>query len=248
MSFRDHFSRRAADYSRFRPAYPEALFAHLASLVPGRQVACDCATGSGQAAVALARHFGQVLATDASPEQLALATADDRVSYAVAYAEQIPVRGGTLDLVTAAAAVHWFDLDSYYAEVRRALRPEGIIAVWSYYTFESEPAIDELIDRYAHEIVGSYWPDRMHLNQSRYETLPFPFHRVDAPRFYAEATWTLEHLLGFASTWSASQRYEARHQRSALAEIAGELEDAWGGPERRVRLRWPLHMLIGRCE
>jgi hypothetical protein len=53
MTFPDHFSDHADLYEAFRPAYPEALFAYLTSLVPAHDLAWDCATGNGQAAVAL---------------------------------------------------------------------------------------------------------------------------------------------------------------------------------------------------
>ena len=46
------------------------LFTYLASLCPAHDLAWDCATGNGQAAVALAPHFEQVIATDASAQQI----------------------------------------------------------------------------------------------------------------------------------------------------------------------------------
>ena len=72
MSFKDkdHFSGHAACYQQFRPNYPDALFAYLASLCPAHELAWDCATGNGQAAVALAPHFDSVIATDASAQQI----------------------------------------------------------------------------------------------------------------------------------------------------------------------------------
>ena len=56
MSFKDkdHFSGHAGCYEAFRPTYPDALFEYLASLCPLRELAWDCATGNGQAAVPLA--------------------------------------------------------------------------------------------------------------------------------------------------------------------------------------------------
>jgi len=57
VTFRDQFSKQAALYSQCRPGYPAELFDYLASIAPGHSVAWDCATGSGQAAVPLARFF-----------------------------------------------------------------------------------------------------------------------------------------------------------------------------------------------
>ena len=245
MSFRDHFSRRAAAYARYRPTYPDALYARLAELARGSGAALDCATGSGQAALALVRYFDRVLATDGSHDQLTRAGRHERVIYARAYAEHVPARDHTFDLVTVAAAAHWVDLDRFYAEVRRVVRPGGVVALWGYYMFQSEPAIDAVLDRYAHQVLAPHWPERMHFNQERYTTLPFPFERVALPKFQAEAHWTLEETRGYMATWSAVQRYQDAHGRESIEEIAADLERAWGG-NRRVHLRWPLHMLVGR--
>ena len=247
MSFRDHFSGRAAEYARYRPTYPEALYEYLASLAPGHGLAWDCATGSGQAAIEVAKHFRHVLATDGSTLQLEKAVPDARVSYATAYAEGVPVADHSVDLITVAAAAHWFTFDPFYEEVRRIARPGGVIAMWSYYNFESEPAIAEVMDRYADVIVHSYWPERLvKYNKPRYKTLPFPFPLIESPQFYAEAHWTMQEVLGFSSTWSATQRYYAHHGKEALDLIVDDLASAWGDPDRRVHIRWPLHMLVGR--
>jgi len=140
MAFQDHFSAQAADYARDRPRYPDALLAHLARLAPSRRLAVDVATGNGQAAVGLARHFDRVLASDASAAQLAAAVAHGRVQYARHAAECLPLRDAAADLVTVAQAAHWLDLDRFFGEVRRVLRPGGIIALWTYGTPGVGPA------------------------------------------------------------------------------------------------------------
>ncbi|MGI9246613.1 MAG: class I SAM-dependent methyltransferase, partial [Steroidobacteraceae bacterium] len=89
-TFKDHFSRQAGDYSRYRPGYPPALIEHITSLAPDRQLAVDVATGNGQAALALAAHFDAVLAIDGSAAQLAQAQPHPRVRYQRAMAEALP--------------------------------------------------------------------------------------------------------------------------------------------------------------
>ena len=66
MSFKDHFSNLAHDYTKYRPHYPDELFDYLASLAATHDRAWDCGTGNGQAARGLARRFKEVIATDAS--------------------------------------------------------------------------------------------------------------------------------------------------------------------------------------
>jgi len=69
----DHFSAIASAYHRGRFGYPLALFDHLHQQCRQHDLAWDCATGSGQAAVGLAPHFSKVVATDISRELLAAA-------------------------------------------------------------------------------------------------------------------------------------------------------------------------------
>src|SRR5262249_61963053 len=82
--FKDHFSGHSEHYARFRPTYPPALFDVLSALAPRRDRCWDAGTGSGQAAVGLAGRFGEVVATDASSEQIAHARSHPRVTYRVA--------------------------------------------------------------------------------------------------------------------------------------------------------------------
>ena len=179
-TFKDHFSRQAADYSRYRPAYPSALIAYVASLAPGRALAVDCATGNGQAAVALAEHFDQVLAVDASAAQLEQALPHPRVRYERALAEALPVADGAVALVAVAQAIHWFDFDRFHAECRRVLMPGGVVAAWTYTVFRAGGAIDEVVDRFYHDTIGPYWPPEREYVQQGYRDDPVPLGRDHA--------------------------------------------------------------------
>lgn len=123
--FKDHFSTIASSYAAFRPEYPPELFAWIASLVATRQRAWDVGTGNGQAAIGLAGHFEEVIATDASAEQIALAKLRERVTYRVAPCDASGLATGSVDLVTSAAAAHWFPYEAFHAEVRRVARDKG---------------------------------------------------------------------------------------------------------------------------
>jgi predicted O-methyltransferase YrrM len=92
MVFKDHFSRDSKSYAEFRPKYPAALFAWLASVSPGTKLAWDAGRATGQAAIALAQHFERVMASDPSEKQIREATTDPRVTYEVA-AEEIGLDG-----------------------------------------------------------------------------------------------------------------------------------------------------------
>jgi len=122
MTFKDHFSKQAVGYAKFRPRYPRKLFDYLGSIAPSRQFAWDCGTGNGQAAVGLASVFDRVIATDASEKQIANAQSRKLVDYRVAPAENSGIESETLDLIMVAQALHWFDLDRFYPEAER-VRP-----------------------------------------------------------------------------------------------------------------------------
>jgi SAM-dependent methyltransferase len=245
MSFKDHFSAQAADYAKFRPRYPHEMFEYLGSLAPRRQLAWDCGTGNGQAAVELASVFDRVIATDASEKQIANAQPHEHVEYCVAAAENSGIESATVDLIMVAQALHWFDLDRFYEEARRVLKNNGVLAVSAYKFFHITPKIDQLVnDRYYDKVVGPFWPPERRLVE-KFEKLPFPFHEIDSPKFEMTAHWNLEHLIGYLWSWSSTQRFISANNRDPLDEIRKDLSAAWGNPNRRRHVVWPLIVRVG---
>lgn len=246
FSFEDHFSKHSEEYARHRPQYPEEIYAYLASIAPGRSLAWDCGTGNGQAAIGLAKYFNKVHATDASPEQISLAYADDKVDYRVEPAEHVSLPDASTELVTVAVAVHWFNFDEFYREVKRVLKPEGILAVWTYYLAEVSPEVDRLFFKYYAEILKDFWPERIRYLMERYQTIPFPFEEIVPPSFVMEINWNLIQFAGFLDSWSATQRYKAQKGCHPLDFIWPELTTAWGNENEPRLIRWPLHFRIGK--
>ena len=243
--FEDYFSQRPAAYAQYRPHYPSELFTYLASISPHRQRAWDCGTGNGQAALELVKHFDQVVATDASPQQLSHAFQHERIGYWVSRAEAMSLPGGSVALVTVAIAVHWFDLEQFYREVRRVLMPEGVLAVWTYHLPIISPDIDRAVARYYGEVLSGYWPEQLRYLDERYATLPFPFTELEAPRFEMTAQWDLGQLVGFLDSWSAARRYEQAQGNHPLRQVWQELADGWGEPAQKRPIRWPLYVRVG---
>src|SRR5262249_42826515 len=133
-TFHDHFSKFATRYADFRPHYPAALFDYLATLASRDSLVWDCAAGSGQATLDLALRFERIIATDASAEQIAAAPRRGNVEYRVALAEESGLENESIGLLTVAQALHWFNHERFFAEARRVLKPDGILAAWVYAT------------------------------------------------------------------------------------------------------------------
>ena len=168
MSNAGLFSTVAREYANFRPGYPPELFAWLARISPSREAVWDCGCGSGQASVALGEHFAVVHATDVAPEQIDAAKPHPRVRYSVAPAENSGLPDQSVDLVTVAQALHWFDVTAFCAEAVRVARPGALLAVWNY---PRPQFIDAELDRrfftFYSQVVGPYWPPRTPAHRGR---------------------------------------------------------------------------------
>lgn len=242
--FRDYFSADAGAYAEFRPRYPDGLLEFLVARSPGRRLVWDCGTGSGQAAVGLASFFERVLATDASPAQIAHATAHPQITYRVAPAERSGLDPASVDLVTVAQALHWFDLPPFYQEVGRVLVPGGVLAVWCYSLVQVSPEIDRAIGRFYTETVGPFWAPGRRLVDTGYSTLPLPFPEISTPPFAIEATLSLDGLAGYVRTWSAVRAYIAAQDRDPLGPLIEEIAPHWGNLDTARAVRWPLYVRV----
>ena len=244
--FEDHFSSHSQQYARYRPKYPDEIYDYLASIAPGRSLAWDCGTGNGQAAIGLAKHFDRVHASDASAGQISLADAHEKVTYRVEPAEHVSLEDSSVDLVTVAVAIHWFNFDEFYHEVRRVLKPNGVLAAWTYTFPEISLEINSLVRHYYYEILSGYWPERIHYLEEAYKTIPFPFEEIASPPFVMKASWDLDDFAGFLDSWSATQRYKSQEGHHPLELIWQELKAAWGDENETRLIRWLLHVRIGR--
>jgi SAM-dependent methyltransferase len=238
------FDGQAEEYARFRPGYPDALFAHLAARVPSRRLAWDVGTGNGQAALRLADDFDRVVATDSSAIQISHAPAHPKVNYEVALAQDSGLATASCDLVAAASAVHWFDRPAFYREVERVLRPRGVIAVWCYRLPRSTGTYGDMLAAYF-DSLEPHWPAPTRLVRDDYRTLDFPFVEEPSPRFTYEASWTPAQLLGYVSSWTAPQVYKQETGIDSLRRFADELERAGVRADEPRPLAIPICMRLG---
>lgn len=248
--FKDHFSKQAVAYARFRPTYPKELFTFLSRLTGEHQLAWDCGTGNGQCAIQLVDFFDRVFASDQSPQQLKNVFPHERIRYHLEAAEApLSLDDGSVDLVTVAQALHWFNFEKFYAQVKRVLKPQGIIAAWAYGLPMVSPAIDQILKAFHDETVGKFWLAENRLIDSEYSTIPFPFVEIEAPPFYITQEASLDALAGHVSTWSATQKYMEHFQENPIPWLMEKLNTVWqSSPESPKELRWKLILKIGKME
>jgi ubiquinone/menaquinone biosynthesis C-methylase UbiE len=243
----DHFSRVADAYAAFRPRYPSELFDWLASVVPGRGQVWDVGTGNGQAALGLAPFFRRIIATDFSAGQIQAAESHPRIEYRVAPAENSGIDSQSVDLVTVAQALHWFDLAAFFAEARRVLVPGGVVAAWTYGVVHAdEPEADRVLHHFYYQEIGPWWPENRKLVEDGYRTIAFPFAPLDPPRLDMTAHWSLTELLGYIGTWSAVSRCREATRTDPVSGLGSRLAVSWGNPQNRRLISWPLSLLAGR--
>lgn len=244
--FKDYFSAQADRYAAYRPTYPAALFSFIATHAPARQLAWDCATGSGQAALGLAQCFDRVVATDASAAQIDNAQRHPGIEYRVEDAHAVSLADAEMDAIVVAQALHWFDLPRFFAETDRVLKPGGILAVASYCRLEISPTIDAIIQDFYDNVIGPFWPPERALVEEEYRSVSLPFPELATPDFDMRTQWSLQQLLGYFGSWSAVQRYKEHHGRNPLEAITIELSKEWGPISDVKTVNWPLSVRICR--
>ena len=244
--FKDYFSKQATIYSKYRPDYPSELFEYLNTVVKGHDFAWDCGTGNGQAAVGLTPYFDHVIASDPSEAQLSNGFQHPKIEYRLATAEEPGIEPGTIDLVTAAQALHWFDRDRFFAAAREAMKPDGVIAVWAYTLCRTNPEIDRIVDDFYLNIVGPYWPKERNIVDDQYSTIEFPFQEWKAPYFEIVLEWDALDMINYLETWSPVRRYIEKHGTDPVDLVQEPILSAWGNPAEKKIVKCPVYMRIGK--
>lgn len=244
IEFKDYFSENAGYYRQFRPHYPVELFAYLASISDYHDKAWDCATGNGQSALSLSDYFSEVIATDASKTQIKNAITKPGVLYQVSTAENSYIESNTIDLITVAQALHWFNLESFAKETNRVLKDGGLIAVWSYNLLSIQADIDEIIKHLYNSILEGFWHKERKMVEEGYRNVELPFIEIDSPQFQISEEWNLSQLMGYLCTWSAVNNYQKKLGINPIDNIYNEILKVWGHPDKVRQIKWPLKVRI----
>lgn len=242
---KDNFSTKSDNYAKYRPQYPKAFFEYLNSMIDNKESVWDCGTGSGQIANVLSDSFKNVYATDISQSQINQAIKKINIEYTVQSAEENSFENEQFDLIVVAQAIHWFDFFKFYKEVNRTLKKNGFICVVGYGRIEISKEIDPIINNFYVNVIGSYWDIERQYIDEEYKTIPFPFREIQTPPFFMDYYWTLEHLIGYLSTWSAVKHFISKNQYNPVDELVKELEPYWS-QTNDIRVSFPLFVRLGQ--
>jgi len=239
---KDLFSKQSSEYAKFRPVYPDTLISEIVSRCSKKKVAWDAGTGNGQLATLLAPHFEKVFASDLSEKQLANAKVVENVTYFQSNSYNTSIESNSVDLITVAQAIHWFDFEKFYKEVKRVAASDSIIVVIGYGVMRSIGNADQIIQDFYHNETGPYWDKERRYLDEEYKTIPFPFQRIQLPEFKMEYQWNIDQLIGYFSTWSALQHLMKSTGIDPLPELRKKFEAT---EQSEFHLEFPLYVLTG---
>ena len=239
------FSEQSDLYAQFRPDYPKEIYDFIFDHLSSNESAWDCATGSGQIATYLADYFQEVIATDISSEQLSHAPERANIRYKEASAEKSGLPANHFDLITVGQAIHWFDIEAFYNEVRRVGKSEALLAVIGYGMVRVNEKVNPLIDDLYERAFSAYFNENRKYLDQHYRTLPFPFDEIEAPEFYHTINWSLADLEGYFNSWSAVQKVKSEQGYNPAAITVQELEQMLENHEN-IQVTFPVFMRLGR--
>lgn len=240
------FSNQASNYAKYRPHYPKELFDYILQFVKEKNTAWDCATGNGQAAIALAPHFKKVFATDISEKQLSLAKQHPNIQYKIVSAEQTNFPDNFFDLITVAQAYHWLKFDAFGKEVKRVAKNDAVIAVWNYNLFTTgDAAVDALIKHFYTNIVGPYWDKERKYVDGNYASVPFNFSPLPTKEFFIKTQWSKDDVIGYLNSWSSVQHFLNDKKYNPVDEIMGELDFLWKDVKA---ILFPMFLKLGMVD
>jgi ubiquinone/menaquinone biosynthesis C-methylase UbiE len=245
MTTKDLFSGHSQIYAAFRPTYPEELYECIFSHVDQKSIAWDCATGNGQAAQRLAKDFEKVFATDISQKQIDQAFRAENIVYSVSKAEETNFTDNQFDLITVGQAIHWIDTSRFYSEVIRTSKQNATLAIWGYSLLSITPEIDSILLEFYTNVVGKYWDEARKLVDNKYRDIPFPFEQIKTPEFQLKVSWTLDHLAGYLTSWSATQRYIQSHSTDPVPQVIKKISSVWEEGEHKQAI-FPLFLKLGK--
>lgn len=217
-------------YHKFRPSYSQEIYTLIYQFHSQNEgeytLAIDAGCGTGQSTTELAKQFKQVYGIDTLKDQVDNAIVKDNITYQLGAAEDLSgFKDHSVDLISVATAFHWFNQDLFFKEVKRVLRHNGTLAIFSYYypVIRDEPKANEILQALVMGELSKYVNGNIHYIKNLYRDIQFPFYRqkwyispkeaditgISEPVHGAlmEETMTIERFADYIKTSSAYYNY-----------------------------------------
>eukprot|EP01025_Chloroclados_australasicus_P018808 TRINITY_DN20011_c0_g1_i1.p2 TRINITY_DN20011_c0_g1~~TRINITY_DN20011_c0_g1_i1.p2 ORF type:complete len:266 (+),score=34.28 TRINITY_DN20011_c0_g1_i1:473-1270(+) len=257
-NFSHLFNKQAANYAKFRPTYPKSLYDKIFSYAgyDKGDIAVDVATGNGQAANYLAAFFEKVVAIDSSREQIANAhTRHSNVEFVFGDCHELPFENNSIDLVTVAQALHWFELPQFYKEAGRVLKPGKVFSAWCYplFSFPDYPQASEQVKEYGHGFLKDYWDERAMKVARSYDGMEPPeniFQDFQKRQLLVEQRSNLQAIKGYMASWSAYNTYISQNQglQDPLEDLFSKLQKLTDSQDfdQDLRIQYPMMLFLAK--
>ncbi|KAI0444138.1 methyltransferase [Xylaria telfairii] len=198
QTFRSFNVAAASYYAQFRLDYHPTLYNTLltqhASSGGKLDTLLDVGCGPGIATRTLGTRFQHAIGLDASEGMIASAnelggttSSGQRIRFAVSSAEDLSgIADGSVDLLIAATAAHWFNLPAFWARAAQVLKPGGSVGFWTHKGFQfadSVPnvvAIRDAVKAIKNNHLSGHGRYGGTVSQDLYVNLPMPW-SVDPP-------------------------------------------------------------------
>ncbi|XP_034741658.1 putative methyltransferase DDB_G0268948 [Etheostoma cragini] len=222
----------ASIYQRYRFTPPDEVKNVILQYLDKKKgqphvLAVDLGCGTGQNSRPLAPYFQEVVGIDISECQLEEARSVPgypNVTYRKGTAEELPFQDGSVDLLTAASAAHWFDQTRFLVEASRVLKPRGCIALLGFSDSNTRFTYQDCGERLNHiydevkQVLLPYTNNQVALAESKlealYSAIPFPDkERIES--IWVNSTISVRNLVGFIESWSMSQVYKKKDPQAA---------------------------------
>lgn len=259
---------QAQQYATCRPTYPTRLFETIVSHMAiassenatDKHLLClDVGCGTGQATVAMVDHFDEIIGIDPSQSQLDNAVQHPKVSYRLGTVEEqlAKMSDSSVACITSAQAAHWLDIPVFYKEVKRVLKPGGVLALWTYglNTLPKHPTAQARVEHLYHNVLGDvYWDARRKLVENEYRDVPlmsetfpedFDGQRISAKELDIVQEITGEMLIGYLRSWSGYNSYCTKNkvEFGSSGDPMLPIEEAVAGVTEMESI-WPVTMLL----
>lgn len=129
----DNFTNKAEAYAKGRPGYPKEAIDKIRELASKETVFADIGAGTGKFTKELAEYGYHIYAVEPNADMrkqlINTLKPYDNVKIIEGTAETTTLPNHSVDILTVAHALHWFDLEAFRTECHRIMKPNGLVMV-----------------------------------------------------------------------------------------------------------------------